>query len=332
MDLNIEFGNGVIALPEKTLDILQNASALEIKLLIHIASDKSARENFSHEEAAVLLGANTSEIADALKYLVDMGIVSGTVTDKAMEISVRTKKLGERSVTVIKAGNEIPTYTGAEIEAIFAQKIEIHGLVDECQRIFGKMFTLMEINRVISLADYYRLDNEYIATLFQFASKIGKPSVPYVDKMARELYNQGIVTLESLEKKLKQLEDFSTVEGFVRRLFGLGERKLTSKESKFVEQWAQENYPHTMIEMAYEISVNNTGAPSMPYINKTLTNWREAGYRTTEEVIKSIDKYRQQKTDMKDRSNKKIDDPIEAAILSSSKSRAQKRLKENSNQ
>ena len=137
--------------------------------------------------------------------------------------------------------------------------------------------------------------------------------------------------LEALEKKLKQIEDFSTVEGFVRRLFGLGERKLTSKETKFVEQWAQENYPHTMIELAYEISVNNTGAPSMPYINKTLTNWREAGYRTTEEIVKSIDKYRQQKNDKKDALERKIDDPIEAAILSSSRSRAQKRLKENNN-
>ncbi|MBP3333893.1 MAG: DnaD domain protein [Clostridia bacterium] len=331
MNLNIEYGNGVISLPEKALDILQNASALDIKLLVYLSSDRSVRENFSYEEAAVSLGVNPDEVANALKYLVESGVVSDTLSENSSQITVRSKKAGDRSVTVIKAGNDIPTYTGAEIEAIFAQKSEIHGLVDECQRIFGKMFTLMEINRVISLADYYRLDNEYIATLFQFASKIGKPSVPYVDKMARELYNQGIVTLEALEKKLKQIEDFSTVEGFVRRLFGLGERKLTSKETKFVEQWAQENYPHTMIELAYEISVNNTGAPSMPYINKTLTNWREAGYRTTEEIVKSIDKYRQQKNDKKDALERKIDDPIEAAILSSSRSRAQKRLKENNN-
>ncbi|MBE6607475.1 MAG: DnaD domain protein [Ruminococcaceae bacterium] len=329
MNLNIEFGNGVISLPEKALNVLQSASSTEIKLLVYIASDKSVRENFSHEDAALMLGVNTDDIANALKFLVDSGLVSGEISREKADISVRVKKAGERSVTVIKAGNDAPTYTGAEIEAIFSQKSDIRLLVDECQRIFGKMFTLMEINRVISLADYYRFDNEYVVTLFQYAAKIGKPSVPYVDKMGRELYNQGIVTLDSLEKKIKQLEDFSTVEGFVRRLFGMGERKLTSKEAKFVEMWSQESYPQTMIELAYEISVNNTGAPSMPYINKTLTNWREAGYRTTEEVVKSIDKYRQEKQDKRDQTTRKMDDPMEEAILSSSKSRLQKILKEN---
>ncbi len=331
MNLNIEFGGGVIALPERTLNILQSASPTEIKLLIYIASDKAVRENFSHEDAAIMLGVNTDDIANALKFLIDFGLVSGDASPERADISVRVKKAGERSVTVVKAGNDIPTYTGAEIEAIFSQKSEIRLLVDECQRIFGKMFTLMEINRIISLADYYRLDSEYIVTLFQYVAKIGKPTVPYADKMARELYNQGIVTLDSLEKKIKQLEDFSTVEGFVRRLFGLGERKLTARETKFVDQWAQEGYMHSMIELAYEISVNNTGAPSMPYINKTLTNWREAGYRTTEEVVKSIDKYRQEKQDKRGQSDRRIDDPIEEAILSSSKNRLQRKLKENNN-
>ncbi len=332
MNLNIEFGGGVIALPERTLNILQSASPTEIKLLIYIASDKAVRENFSYEDAAIMLGVNTDDIANALKFLIDLGLVSGNDSPERADISVRVKKAGERSVTVVKAGNDIPTYTGAEIEAIFSQKSEIRLLVDECQRIFGKMFTLMEINRIISLADYYRLDSEYIVTLFQYVAKIGKPTVPYADKMARELYNQGIVTLDSLEKKIKQLEDFSTVEGFVRRLFGLGERKLTARETKFVDQWAQEGYMHSMIELAYEISVNNTGAPSMPYINKTLTNWREAGYRTTEEVVKSIDKYRQEKQDKRGQSDdRRIDDPIEEAILSSSKNRLQRKLKENNN-
>ena len=118
MNLNIEFGNGIIALPEKTLNILQSASPTEIKLLIYIASDKSLRENFSHEDAALMLGVNTDDIANALKFLVDSGLVSGEFAD----VSVRVKKAGERSVTVVKAGNDIPTYTGAESEARFSQK------------------------------------------------------------------------------------------------------------------------------------------------------------------------------------------------------------------
>ncbi len=329
MKLNMQFGNGVVSLPEKTLDILHSASALEIKLLILISSERSLRENFSYEEAARALSVSADEISNALKYLYENALVS--LDGKAgSEISVRTKRSGDVAVTVVKSGKDLPAYTGAEIEAIFAQNAKLSGLVDECQRVLGKMLTLIEINRIISLCDYYRLDNEYIMAVCKYAVKIGKPSVPYIDKMARDLYEQGITTVTSLEEKLRKLEEISTLEGFVRKLFGLGERKLTSKESKFVEMWAELQYSGDMIELAYEITIDNGKGASMPYMNKILTNWRDAGHTTTEEVINSIEKYRQTK---KDTSPLKLSgagsDSVEEAILSISRSRAQKRIKNN---
>ncbi len=329
MKLDIQFGNGVISLPEKMLDILNSASALEIKLLILISSEKSLRENFSHKEAAEVLSSTADEISGALKYLCEKGLVS-LDSRKGSEISVRTKRSGEVAVTVVKSGRDVPAYTGAEIEEIFAKNAALGGLVDECQRVLGKMLTLIEINRIISLCDYYRLDNEYIMALCRYAVKIDKPSVPYIDKMARDLYEQGITTVSALQEKLRKLEEISTLEGFVRKLFGLGERKLTAKESRFVEHWIEFGYSSDMIELAYEITIDNGKGASMPYMNKILTNWRDAGHTTTEDVINSIEKYRQTK---KDTSPLKLSgtgsDSVEEAILSVSRSRAQKRIRNN---
>ncbi|MBE6618888.1 MAG: DnaD domain protein [Ruminococcaceae bacterium] len=326
MKLSVEYGNGVISLPERALDVIGGASELELKLLLLICSDSTLREDFSISEAAQLLSVSEHEIEIALAFLSGAGLI---ITDSAdrKSVSVRVKKAGDRSVTVVKSGKDAPSYTGAEIEEIFRQNDKLGGLIDSCQRILGKIFTLIEINKIIALCDLYRLDGEYIETVFAYAAKIGKPSVPYADKLARELYEQGIITLDALNKRLDELDKISSLESFVRRLFGLGERKLTSKESKFVEQWVSFDYSEEMIELAYEITVDNGKGASMPYMNKVLTNWRDAGHKTTDEVIASIEKYRQSKKD----APISAQSDIEKAILMSSRIRAKKQLEDKKN-
>lgn len=321
MKLNVEFGNGVISLPEKTLDILGRASELEIKLLMLICANKDIRESFSKTEVAEIMSVGEDDIDRAIAFLTGAGLLTSDNEDIS-RVSVRVKKAGDRSVTVVKSGNDAPLYTGPEIEEIFKQSDKLGGLVDTCQRILGKMLTLVEINKIIALYDLYRLDAEYIEKLSRYAVSIGKPSVPYIDKMARELYENGITTADTLEKRLEELAKISTLEGFVRRLFGLGERKLTSKESKFVEQWVSFDYSEEMIELAYEITVDNGKGASLPYMNKVLTNWRDAGHKTAEEVIISIEKYRNSKKD----APLSASSDIEKAILMSSRMRAKKQL------
>lgn len=321
MKLNVEFGNGVISLPEKTIDILGRASELEIKLLMLICANKDMRESFSKSEAAEIMSVGEDDIDRAIAFLTGAGLLTSDNEDMS-RVSVRVKKAGDRSVTVVKSGNDAPLYTGPEIEEIFRQSDKLGGLVDTCQRILGKMLTLVEINKIIALYDLYRLDCEYIEKLSRYAVSIGKPSVPYIDKMARELYENGITTADTLEKRLEELTKISTLEGFVRRLFGLGERKLTSKEGKFVEQWVSFDYSEEMIELAYEITVDNGKGASLPYMNKVLTNWRDAGHKTAEEVIISIEKYRNSKKD----APLSASSDIEKAILMSSRMRAKKQL------
>lgn len=328
MRLDIIFGSGVISLPEKAIDILNDLSHAELKLLVYLCSDREIRENFSISEASSFLGMQESEISSAVQSLSLKGILSSNASENQSGVTVRRKKTSGVEVTVIKSGSDLPSYTGAEIETLFANRSELGKLVEDCQRILGKMFTLIEINRIINLADQYRLGCDYITTLCIFAEKIGRPTVPYVEKTALKLYEDGIVSLTDLEKRLAEMEEFSTLEGFVRRLFGLGTRKLTAKESKFVEQWVQMKYPEKMIELAYEISVNNTGTPSMPYINKTLLNWSEAGYTTTEQALAAMEKFRIAKNEGNSsrQNERKALDPLEEAILASSKNRARKLL------
>ena len=71
----------------------------------------------------------------------------------------------------------------------------------------------------------------------------------------------------------------------MRRLIGVGERALTTAESAAFERWISEwKTDFSLITLAYEKTVDNTGKYSVRYMDSILKNWHEKGYSTVEEV------------------------------------------------
>ena len=101
--------------------------------------------------------------------------------------------------------------------------------------------------------------------------------------------------MDALGDRLGELEAAADLGGYYRTLSGVGKRSFTERESKFLTQWGKWNIKPDLLKLAYEVSVDATGAPSMPYINKVLSNWKEAGYTTAEQVVKAMEQYKQKK-------------------------------------
>lgn len=189
----------------------------------------------------------------------------------------------------------MPSYTGKEIEALFSDRQELGAFVDECQRILGKLLSTTEINKLIGLVDYYRFSGDFILLLVKRCVELQKGSVPYIVRTAVSYYNNGVVTIEALEDRLREEDEYSAMEMSIRKLFGMGKRSLTEKEKRFIKNWTEWQIPDDMLELVYQITVDNTKGPSMPYMNKILTSWREAGYKTAADARAATELYRQKK-------------------------------------
>ena len=95
----------------------------------------------------------------------------------------------------------------------------------------------------------------------------------------------GIDTDEKLREYLKFREQYDSLEGNVRRIFGLGTRPLSKKESDMIEKWTTLfAFPLDMIEYAYELMIDAIGKVSLPYANEILAKWHKAGYTTLEQA------------------------------------------------
>ncbi|MBR2986571.1 MAG: DnaD domain protein [Clostridia bacterium] len=302
MTYQISYGHGVVSIPEAALAYLDKADPMTLKLYLTLCADKKLCESLDIRALAKSFAVTPEAIENALAFWVNAGLLETeseegekkppkkTPARKSAAVSEKTAENGER-VTVVSS-DAMPNYTGSEIERIMNDNPDFSRLLDECQALSGKMFGIHEINRVIGLADVLRLDHDSILLLFGYAQTLGKCSVPYVVKMAQGLVNDGIVTFAEVEAYIAGKEKEHTLENVIRRLAGIGGRVLTAKEKKYLTAWLAYDYPEEVFVLAYEVTANNTGEFSFPYMNKILVNWNEAGYRTREEIETALEQYR----------------------------------------
>ena len=292
MKYKINYGDSVISLPGKTGGLLRDAGGVELRTLIYLSLPGRAGGDTDPEEIALALGVDAIAVRSALAYLASSGLITPSDNPR-VAVKEETTDTGKRLVTV--TSSDIPQYTGAEIERLFENDPDLSGYVNECQKTLGRMFSLHETNKMLALREYYALEAEYVVMICEYCKSKGRATVPYVEKVAKNMIDLGITTVPALEDRIAYLSRYDGTESLVRTLCGAGARALTKKEKRFIEEWTGLSLAPGMIELAYEIAVNNTGSPSLPYMNRVLLNWRDSGCDSVERVLAGMEDYRKRK-------------------------------------
>ena len=184
----------------------------------------------------------------------------------------------------LRHADELPVYSSEELAGLLEQRESLRLLIDEAQNIFGKMFTMHEVNLLVGMVDYLGLDGEYILVLLAHCRRMEMKSLRAVERYAISLLDQGVDTAAGLEARVQALEAAHTLEGQVRAMFGLKSRALTGREKKFISAWLGFGYGEEIVRRAYEITVNSTGGASLSYANAILERWNAEGLRTAQEI------------------------------------------------
>lgn len=292
MNIQINFGNEVFSLPRAAADYLGQADTTDLRSLILLASDAALRCSCDVGELAKRIGCRRDKAEASLRFWTETGIIT---QDNSCPQECK-KSAGQEQK---RPADQIPTYTGEELQRLLDENTgSRRRLLDECQNIAGKVFNVLETNKVIAMSDYLGLENEHILMLFAYCRSHGKTSVHYIERTAYNLYNEGIDTLAKLEVYIKEKEAYESAEGKLRALFGFGERALTPAERSYIKRWTAEfGFPFEIIERAYQVTVDNThpGKLSLAYMNKILENWHTAGYTSLDEIDAALEAYKKGK-------------------------------------
>ena len=309
---------------------LDSATKNDIKVLFALSgADKEiCPKSVSVEELADKMGLKPKQVNDAISFWQRSGVILlAEQTPKLEKVSeeVKVEKTSEKTEeaekprVLVQRSDELPSYTTEEIAKILDKRKDASYLLDECQQEFGKIFSTHDLNIMVGMLDYLGVDMGYIVTLLKYCNKIGKRTMRYAEKLAFGFVEEGIDNTEALKIRLSELEALHTNESAVRKIFGMDARALTAKEKKCISLWfGSFGYDIKIVERAYEITVENTGKPSVSYAHKILERWNDEKIRTLEDVQRSIDERKAAKSQETEGSFE-TDDFFEAALRRSYK-------------
>ncbi len=258
--------DGIIALPKDILPRLKTASAEEIKTLIYFFAEPSAVVS----DVARELGLTVAQVESACAFWRGAGVFVESEGEKKKTASDSSAYRNYDSATLSSAISD---------DAEFAMVCKIAG--DKLE----KQLTKNDYSSLFYLFDYVRLSAPMICAIIEDSCADDKKSMQYIFKRALGLYDDGIDTYEKLEEYLARREAIRSDIGRLRKLCGMGDRALTSKEKKLFDTWFSEwSLPFELVELAYEKTVDTTGKLSTTYMNGILRRWYESGYETAEDV------------------------------------------------
>lgn len=286
-----------VSVPLVPADAAEGASRTELVILLLLMQDENLMTDWEGRIAELAQRADCTEddVRAAVQYWRGSGVLR-TARTKAASRAKNDETAPQKPQTQRHLpSNDEHTYSGTEVQTLLEENNgSRRKLITECQNILGKIFNATEVNKILHLSDGMGLDNEYILLVFTYCKNHGKKSVHYAEKVALNLYDEGCETPEALAQYLKRKEFAESYEGQIRAAFGLFDRSLTERESKYISAWRTRlSASAELVKAAYDVCVNAKGKVSFAYINSILENWVSQGISTPEQAQKAHEAFLQ---------------------------------------
>lgn len=286
------YPDAALVLPGEVLDRIDGAGDGEIRILLFVAGflKTSPREE---EELIALLSRKFSreEVLSALAFWRGCGILktegkkgSGKKREEApvpdTPEQTETKKFLD--------ADEAPFYTSKELADAAEAKPEFKNLVSFAEERLEKVMNTSELARLYSFLDYLKMPLDVVMLVIEDCVSREKRSLRYITKMLTSFQDEGIDTYQKAEAYFAARQETALYEKHVRKLFGLGQRKLTAAESEILATWRTKYaFGFEMLDAAYEKTVFSAKNPSIKYMHKILESWHSEGVTTPEEARKA---------------------------------------------
>lgn len=231
------------------------------------------------ERAACELCRTLSEMEAAYEKLMRMGLVSpGDSCAIAPRPAPARKLLPE---------DEVPEYTAADVAARMQGDKAFAAVLREAEQIYGKRLSTPDLKKLFGIYDHYGLPAEVLMVMMHHCVEISSgrlPTMRFMERQACNWANREIMSLEQAEEYIDFYKRRREDSGKVAEALGLGARKLSPTEGKYISAWLDMGFGLEAIELAYDRTVTNTGGLKWSYMNRILESWREKGLFDVAEI------------------------------------------------
>ena len=286
--IGINYGTGVVTVPAAAADKLPSASPDEIRVLFAVLTSPGVTPDGLADK---LPGIDSSAINSALAFWRGAGILTGAdVPVKNANNDPEKNDVGDNGKkSSVLMSSELGDYTSDEISQMVEDDPDLSKMIDECQRILGRMFRVSETGKLLAFVDQLGFTPEYVLCLCAHCAKKKKTTLRYIEGAAVGLHDDGIDTVEKLEAHLSREEKLDSALPLMCELFDIEGRALTNKEKRNFRTWRLTyNYSDDVIRRACEVAADAKGKATVSYVNGIIENWYSGGLLTAEDVESHI--------------------------------------------
>ncbi|MBQ8572518.1 MAG: DnaD domain protein, partial [Ruminococcus sp.] len=189
-------------------------------------------------------------------------------------------------------------------------------LMDEAQRIFGRMLSNAEAGTLVMLMDTDGLPVDVIIMLLQYCVDNNKGTMRFVEKIGIEWGSEGINTVSLAEEKIRTVTETYSYFNKVASTFGMKNvGSPTKKQLTLANQWVGTwSFSDDMLRLAYERCVDTKGELNMDYINGILKKWYMAGWKNPDDVTADTAKIEKPKAKSAEKKSGRVKEEWESDV------------------
>lgn len=289
-NINWNGSEGVFAVPDLAADCLKLASGKAVKLLLYILKNKGSEETLAEMGKAV--GITEEDAEDAISYWQQVGVI---LDENTAHHKTALPAAVPKTASPVKQFEDMPAprameksskmISPSEISERLESSEDIRFLFSAAEATFGKVLTYTEQRTIIWIHDYYGTAPDMLLMIMDFAVSQNKASIGFIEKIASQWHESGIVTHEQAEREILRMQNYYSLAGQVSARLELN-RTLTPTEQKFIKEWSAKGINIELILYAYEKTVDNIGKVKFSYMNTILNDWHSKGIFTPADVKK----------------------------------------------
>lgn len=280
----------VFVLPAAVVDRhIRLAGSAQLKVLLWLS--RTGGGAFDADACGRAIGLSAADCTDALQYWVETGILvaSGSPDSAAPAPAVPAppqKEARPSRTEPVRAAR--PRAVKPQMPEVIARREnsgEFGYLLDTVSARFGRPLSPGDMETLLYLYDGAGLPAEVILMVVAYAAAEVKLNIRYIEKVALDWADKGIVTIAAAEEHLCRLEHRRDAWARVQSLCELA-KTATAGAMEAAAKWLYDwRVDEGLVRLAYDRCVEKTGKFQYKYMDRILEGWHLDGVDTPEKAL-----------------------------------------------